>query len=91
MVKIILQHRKPSFIPGLERSPGAEHGNSLQYSYLENSMDRGVWLQFLGFQESNTVEHAGTHSGVLFTLVNALCGRARPYNTYMLNFLRKLK
>ena len=30
-------------IPGLERSPGGEHGNLLQYSSLENPMDRGVW------------------------------------------------
>ena len=25
------------------RSPGVENGNPLQYSYLENSMDRRVW------------------------------------------------
>ena len=30
-------------IPGLERSPGGGHVNSLQYSCLENPMDRGVW------------------------------------------------
>ena len=30
-------------IPGLERSPGKENGNPLQYSYLGNLMDRGVW------------------------------------------------
>jgi len=30
-------------IPGLERSPGGGHGNPLQYSHLENPMDRGVW------------------------------------------------
>ena len=30
-------------IPGLGRSPGEGHGNSLQYSCLENSMDRGAW------------------------------------------------
>ena len=30
-------------VPGLERSPGEEDGNPLQYSYLENSMDRGAW------------------------------------------------
>ena len=30
-------------IPGLERYPGEGNGNSLQYSYLENSMDRGAW------------------------------------------------
>ena len=30
-------------IPGLRRSPGGEHGNALQYSFLENPMDREVW------------------------------------------------
>ena len=32
-----------SSIPGLGRSLGEGHGNSLQYSCLENSMDRGAW------------------------------------------------
>ena len=30
-------------IPGLGRSPGGGHGNPLQYSCLENLMDRGAW------------------------------------------------
>ena len=30
-------------IPGLGRSPGEGNGNPLQYSCLENLMDRGVW------------------------------------------------
>ena len=30
-------------IPGLGRSPWGRHGNLLQYSCLENSMDRGDW------------------------------------------------
>ena len=30
-------------IPGSGKSPGGEHGNPLQYSCLENPMDRGVW------------------------------------------------
>ena len=30
-------------IPGLERSPGEGNGSPLQYSCLENSMDRGIW------------------------------------------------
>ena len=30
-------------IPGLGRSPGEGSGNSLQYSCLENPMDRGAW------------------------------------------------
>ena len=32
-----------SSIPGSGRSPGGVHGNSLQYSCLENPMDRGAW------------------------------------------------
>ena len=31
-----------SLIPGLERFPGGGHGNPLQYSCLENPMDRGA-------------------------------------------------
>ena len=30
-------------IPGLGRSPGGGHGNPLQYSCLEDPMDRGAW------------------------------------------------
>ena len=30
-------------IPGLGRSPGKGNGNALQYSCLENSLDRGAW------------------------------------------------
>ena len=33
----------PGLIPGLERSPEERNGNPLQYSCLENSMDRGAW------------------------------------------------
>ena len=32
-----------SLIPGSGRSPGEGNGNSLQYSCLENPMDRGDW------------------------------------------------
>ena len=33
----------PGSIPGSERFPGEEIGYTLQYSCLENSMDRGAW------------------------------------------------
>ena len=33
----------PGLIPGSGRSPGEGHGNPLQYSCLENPMDRGAW------------------------------------------------
>ena len=34
-----------TWVPSLDRedSPGGGHGNPLQYSYLENPMDRGTW------------------------------------------------
>ena len=32
-----------SLTPGSERSPGEGNGNPLQYSCLENPMDRGAW------------------------------------------------
>ena len=33
----------PGSIPGLGGSPREGNGNPLQYSCLENSMDRGAW------------------------------------------------
>ena len=43
-------------IPGLGRSPGDGNGNPLQYSGLENPMDRGVWWAIVcGVTESRTL------------------------------------
>ena len=42
-------------IPELGRSPGGGNGNPLQYSCLENSMDRGAWQATVhGFAKSQT-------------------------------------
>ena len=41
--RIHKQCERPGFDPGLERSPGEEKGYPLQYSGLENSIDRGAW------------------------------------------------
>ena len=40
-------------VPELGRSPGEGNGNSFQYAYLENPMDRGA--QFMGSQR---VQHS---------------------------------
>ena len=40
----------------LGRSPRGGHGNPLQYSYLENSMDRGAWSAIVHHKESDTIE-----------------------------------
>ena len=45
-------------IPGLGGSSGGGHGSPLQYSCLENPMDRGVWWPTVhrGCKESDTTE-----------------------------------
>ena len=40
---VICQCRRLGSIPGWGRSPGEGHGNPLQYSCLENPVDRGAW------------------------------------------------
>ena len=44
-------------ISGRERSPGVRNGTPLQYSCLENPMDRGAWWATVhGVAESDTAE-----------------------------------
>ena len=47
----------PASIPGLGRSPGEGKGYLLQYSYLECSMDRGVWWVTVHRDYLNCVIH----------------------------------
>ena len=57
-------------IPGLGRSPGGEHGNSLQYSCLENPMDRGdgwavvhrITQRWVWLKQLNTHTHTHTRT-----------------------------
>ena len=50
--------RDMSWIPGLGRCPGGGNGNPLQYSSLENPMDRGVWQAPVhGVTETDRTEH----------------------------------
>ena len=46
-------------IPGSERPPGGERGSLLQYSRLEDPMDRGAWWTAA---VGATTEHAHTHT-----------------------------
>ena len=50
-----LQFRRTGLDPWDGRSPGEGNGYPLQYSFLENSMDKGVWWAIaLGVSESET-------------------------------------
>ena len=46
------RRKRHGFDPWVGKTPGGGHGDSLQYSCLENLMDRGVW----GHEESDTTE-----------------------------------
>ena len=49
--------RDAGLISGLERSPGERNGNPLQYSFLENPINRGAWqATVLSHEESDTTE-----------------------------------
>ena len=71
-------------IIGSGRSPGGRHGNPLQYSSLENSMDRGASVH--GVAESYTTEQLNTkaqgneyvgvypHNGIAYNILKlTLC------------------
>ena len=65
MVKNLLANagdiRDTGLILGSGRSPGEGHGNPLQYSCLENSMDRGTWwVTVHGMAKSQVTQHACT-------------------------------
>ena len=51
-----------SSIPGWGQSPGEDKGNPLQYSCLENPMDRGAWQGYsLGLQSWTQLKRLSTH------------------------------
>ena len=56
--------RDSGLIPGSGRSPGEGNGNSLQYSFLEDPMDRGAWQATVhGVAKSGTrLKQLSTHT-----------------------------
>ena len=53
----------PGLIPGSGRSPGGGNDNSLQYSCLENSTDRGAWWATVHrVGKNHMTEHPPTHT-----------------------------
>ena len=66
--------RDAGSIPGLRRSSGGGHDNPLQYSCLENPMDRGAWWATVQrVSESDTTEaHMHTHTLQEHRILNIL-------------------
>ena len=60
--------RDMDLIPGSGRSPGGGHGNPLQYSCLEDPMDRGAWRATVhGVAKSQTrLKRLSTHGCIYF-------------------------
>ena len=55
--------RDAGSVPGSGRSPGVGNGNPVQYSCLENSMDRGGWWATIHgvAKELDTTKHSTAH------------------------------
>ena len=62
--------RDLSLIPGSRISCGVGNGNPLQYSYLKNSMDKGVRRATVHGKESDTIEQLSKHThGIVYLYV----------------------
>ena len=75
-----------SSIPGLERSPGEGIGNPLQYSGLENPMDRGAWWATVHgiAKESDMTEQLNNNKKLRFSLHS--CG-SMPFIIYIYEWI----
>ena len=71
--------RDLGLIPGSGRSPGEGNGNPLQYSCLENAMDREAWQAQPMWSQSDTYEQ--------LTHVNTTLSRKQMKENVMLNRL----
>ena len=77
----------PGSIPELVRSPGAGNGNSLQYSCLENPMDRGAWratVYGVPVGHDWATKRSHTHSIYIFSFFTVLA-------VYKISVLKKDK
>ena len=64
-------------IPESERSPGDGNGNSLQYSCLENSRDRGSWLAIVHGLAKNQIYLSNTFTWSIQSFVSAAAAAAK--------------
>ena len=78
----------PGCISGLGRSPGEENGNLLQYSCLENFMDRGAWWATVDGVTKSQIWLSSFH----FTSIQAVGNSSQSdiwQNAWLLNWILK--
>ena len=66
--------RDTGLIPGSGRSPEGGNGYPLQYSYLENSMDRGAWLVTVHRVEKSWIQMSDFHFSLTLSLLISTLG-----------------
>ena len=66
-------------IPGLGRSPGEGNGNPLQYSCLENPMDRGAWQATVRGVSMSQTQLSDFHFHVQFLLSHTVIWESKLY------------
>ena len=88
--------RDEGSIPGLGRSPGEGNGNPLQYSCLENPMDRGTWRATVHrvSQSQTRLKQLGMHTHTLIIIAPdkksvAFQARMRSLNCFKSQFCSK--
>ena len=69
------------------RSPGEENDNLLQYSCLENVMDRGAWQA--GGKESDVTEHTHTQTITRYILIFTIAIKTIKYLEFGLTIFYK--
>ena len=74
------RHKRCGFDPCPGRSPGGGHGNPLQYSSLENPMDRGAWQATVhrAAESQTQLKWLGTHvyihmSAIIIVFITLIC------------------
>ena len=69
----------PGSVPGSGRAPGEENGNPLQYSCLENSMDRGGWQAIVHGMTNSQIQLIYTASNVVMMTKKLFLGHFLIY------------
>ena len=74
-------------VTGSVKSPGEENRNSLQYSFLENSMERGAWWAIVHGVAKSQTRLINFHFCTVATLGNVVCSsRKKPAKSVAILF-----